>query len=61
LAREGSNNVWRGVAAGELRADISAEDLLRTMIGALYADGPGDWQAAALRIVDVFVDGLRRR
>ena len=51
----------RGVEMGDFRADISAEDLLRTMVGALYADGPGDWQAAALRIMDVFVDGLMRR
>jgi hypothetical protein len=51
----------RGVAAGELRADIAADDLLRTVVGTFYADGRGDWQASALRIVDVFVDGLRRR
>ena len=51
----------RGVAAGELRADVSPEDLLRTIVATFYADRPGDWQAAALRIVDVFVDGLSRR
>jgi AcrR family transcriptional regulator len=51
----------RGVAAGELRADIAADDLLRTVVGTFYADGRGDWQASTLRIVDVFVDGLRRR
>jgi hypothetical protein len=51
----------RGVEAGDLRADLSAEDLLRALVGTIYADGSGDWQAAALRIIDVFVDGLRRR
>ena len=51
----------RGVAAGDLRADITAEELYRTVVGALYADGPSDWEASALRILDVFVDGLRRR
>ena len=51
----------RGVAAGQLRADISAEDLLRTLVGAFHADPRGDWQAGALRIVDVFVDGLIQR
>jgi len=50
----------RGVAAGELRADVSAEDLLRTVVGIFYADGRPDWQASALRILDVLVDGLRR-
>jgi AcrR family transcriptional regulator len=51
----------RGVAAGELRADITAEDLLRTVVGILYAEGGADWPTSALRIVDVFVDGLRKR
>ena len=50
----------RGVAAGDLRADVTAEDLLRTVVGIFYADSPTDRQASALRIVDVFVDGLRR-
>jgi AcrR family transcriptional regulator len=49
------------VAAGELRSDIDAEDLLRTLVGMCYAqDGPG-WQVRVLRLVDIFVDGLRRR
>jgi AcrR family transcriptional regulator len=50
----------RGVAAGELRSDITAEDLLRTVVGIFYADSSAHWQASALRIIDVFVDGLRR-
>ena len=51
----------RGVKAGELRDDITAEELLRTVVGVFYADGPKDWQASALRIVDILIDGLRRR
>ncbi|MGN6142667.1 MAG: TetR/AcrR family transcriptional regulator [Mesorhizobium sp.] len=51
----------RGVAAGELRADITPEDLLRTLLGIFYSQGTADWQPAALRLVDVFVDGLRKR
>jgi AcrR family transcriptional regulator len=51
----------RGVEAGELRAGIDPEDLLRTLVGMCYAhDRPG-WQAKVLRMVDVFIDGLRRR
>lgn len=50
----------RGVTAGELRSDIAAEDLLRTVVGIFYADGGPQWQASAQRIIDVFVDGLRR-
>jgi hypothetical protein len=51
----------RPAAAGEIRADISAEDVLRALVGMCYMrDQPG-WQASVLRLVDVFVDGLRRR
>ena len=50
----------RGVATGDLRPDITADDLLRTVVGIFYADSSANWQASALRIVDVFVDGLRR-
>ena len=50
----------RAVAAGEVRADIGAEDILRTLVGLCYThDRPG-WQANVLRLVDVFIDGLRR-
>ncbi|WP_054309216.1 TetR/AcrR family transcriptional regulator [Mesorhizobium sp. 1M-11] len=51
----------RGVAAGELRSDISPEDLLRTLVGIFYSQGTAGWQPTALRLVDVFVDGLRKR
>jgi len=51
----------RAVATGEIRADIDPEDLLRTLVGMCYAhDRPG-WQTKVLRLVDVFIDGLRRR
>ena len=51
----------RGVAAGDVRPDITAEDLLRTVVGIFYADGSTNWQASSLRIIDVFVEGLRQR
>lgn len=51
----------RGVASGELRSDIAPEDLLRTLVGIFYSQGIADWQPTALRLVDVFVDGLRKR
>jgi AcrR family transcriptional regulator len=49
----------RAVAAGEMRADISPEDLLRALIGMCYMHDQPDWQATALRLLDVFIDGLR--
>lgn len=49
----------RGVASGVLRSDVSPEDLLRALVGIFYSQGAGDWRPRALRLVDVFVDGLR--
>jgi AcrR family transcriptional regulator len=51
----------RGAAAGELRADVTADDLLRALIGIFYAERATDWRETSLRLVDVFVDGLRKR
>jgi AcrR family transcriptional regulator len=49
----------RAVAAGEIRADIGAADVLRALIGMCYMHDQRGWQASVLRLVDVFVDGLR--
>lgn len=49
----------RAVATDEIRPDISAEDLLRTLIGIFYSQTADEWQPTALRLVDVFIDGLR--
>jgi hypothetical protein len=48
----------RAVAAGEIRSDIGAEDLLRALVGMCYMHDQPGWQATVLRLVDVFVDGL---
>jgi AcrR family transcriptional regulator len=51
----------RAIAAGEIRDDITPEDLLRALVGMCYMhDRPG-WQTSVLRLVDVFVDGLRNQ
>ncbi len=51
----------RAVAAGEIRSDISPEDILRALVGMCYLhDRPG-WQKSVVRLLDVFVDGLRVR
>ncbi len=47
--------------AGELRSDVSAEDLLHAIVGMCYAyDQPG-WQKNVVRLLDIFIDGLRSR
>lgn len=49
----------RAVESGEIRADVTPDDLLRAMIGMCYFhDRPG-WQDSVVRLLDVFVDGLR--
>jgi AcrR family transcriptional regulator len=49
----------RAVAAGAVRSDISAEDVLRALIGMCYMHDQPGWQSTVLRLLDVFVDGLR--
>lgn len=49
----------RAMATGEIRADITAEDLLRALVGLCYTYDRPDWQSTVTRLVDVFVDGLR--
>lgn len=49
----------RAVAAGEIRSDISPEDLLRALVGMCYMHDQPGWQKSVLRLLDVFVDGLR--
>lgn len=49
----------RAIAAGEIRADIGPEDLLRALIGMCYLHDQPGWQSAVLRLMDVFIDGLR--
>ena len=51
----------RAAAAGEIRADIDPEDLLRALVGMCYAHDRAGWQAKVLRLVDVFIDGLRQQ
>lgn len=51
----------RAIAAHEIRRDVSSEDLLRALAGMCYMNDQPGWQASVLRLVDVFVDGLRVR
>jgi AcrR family transcriptional regulator len=49
----------RAIAAGEIRDDIGADDLLRALVGMCYTHDQPGWQKSVLRLVDVFIDGLR--
>ena len=50
----------RAVEAGVLRDDIGVEDILRTIVGLCYTHDKPGWQSNVIRLVDVFVDGMRR-
>jgi AcrR family transcriptional regulator len=49
----------RPQAEGAMRSDVTPEEVLQALQGIAYGrDDPG-WQATALRLIDIFVDGLR--
>lgn len=49
----------RAREARAMRDDVAPEELLQVLYGIAYGrDDPG-WQATALRLIDIFVDGLR--
>ena len=52
--------VARAAAAGEIRADADPDDLLRALVGFTYGAAQPGWQASALRLIDLLMDGLRR-
>jgi AcrR family transcriptional regulator len=49
------------IAAEEIRGDITADDLLRTIVGMCYTHDQPNWQKNVLRLVEIFIDGLCNR
>ncbi len=49
----------RCVAAGEIRGDVGAADLLQTLVGLCLMSKQPDWEDNVIRLMDVFVDGMR--
>jgi AcrR family transcriptional regulator len=60
LSRALETLLQRAVKAGAIRDDIGPEDILRTIVGLCYTHDKPGWQGNVLRLVDVFVDGMRR-
>ena len=50
-----------GRAAGELRADITAEDISASLLGIFTVAGKPEHRAQADRLLDLLMDGLRAR
>ena len=59
LTRAAGTLLERAVEAGEVRSDVSPEDLLRALIGMCYMHDTPGWQDSVMRLLDIFVDGLR--
>lgn len=56
-----STLVKRAIASGDLRKDIDPSDLLRAMVGVSYGNPDAGWEASARRLIDILMDGLRRK
>jgi hypothetical protein len=51
--------VDRASAAGDIRSNVDPNDLLRALVGFTYGNTSPGWQASALRLIDILIDGLR--
>jgi AcrR family transcriptional regulator len=51
----------RPQAEGAMRSDVAPEEVLQALHGIAYGRDDPAWQATALRLIDIFVDGLRLR
>jgi AcrR family transcriptional regulator len=61
LMRSAGGLLDRAISAGAIRNDIGPEDLIRTLVGMCYTHDQPGWQKSVLRLVDIFIDGLRSR
>lgn len=50
-----------GIAAGEIRPDASADDVIASLLGILTVAGASDQKTQAGRLLDLLMDGLRPR
>lgn len=60
LGRALGTMLQRAIDSGAIRNDLGAEDILRTIVGLCYIHDTPGWQHRVIRLLDVFVDGLRR-
>lgn len=53
--------IRRAANHGDIRADADPEDILRALVGFTYGNTSPTWQASALRLIDILMDGLTAR
>ena len=61
ITRAISSLVKRAIACGDVRKDIDPSDLLRALVGVSYSNPDAGWEASARRLIDILMDGLRRK
>jgi AcrR family transcriptional regulator len=61
ITRAISTLVKGAVRSGDVRKDIDPSDLLRALIGVSYGNPDAGWEASARRLIDILMDGLRRK
>jgi AcrR family transcriptional regulator len=61
ITRAVATLVARAAEGGSVRRDIAPSDLLRAMIGVSYGNPDEAWEASARRLIDLLMDGLRRK
>lgn len=49
----------RGIAAGDVRADVETADIIQALAGLAYNVASPGWRASALRLIDILIAGLR--
>jgi hypothetical protein len=49
----------RSIAAGEIRSDIEAGNLMQALAGLAYGSSTPGWKPRSLRFIEVLVTGLR--
>jgi AcrR family transcriptional regulator len=58
LTRALAELLTRARSAGALRTEIGPQELLRALIGFCVVNDQPDWRVTAMRLIDVFMDGL---
>lgn len=61
ISRAIATLVKRAVESGDVRKDIAPSDSLRAMVGVSYGNPDQAWEASARRLIDLLMDGLRRK
>jgi AcrR family transcriptional regulator len=61
ISRAMATLVKRAAESGAVRKDIAPSDLLRAMVGVSYGNPDEAWEASARRLIDLLMDGLRRK